>query len=521
MLKHAFDLLQSLSSQPTRGKRTHRQNPESRPLGRRLHSEELEDRVLLSITSIDDATVGSLLTDPAETVVSSDVQLLQTQSLSVEPLAAATSSMLAEPQLQTGAVWMTSDEVMRLPTSGAAWDSLSSAARNSTSNPNISDQNDKTNVYTLAKAMVGLRTGNQQYINEVRATIMKAMGTEDGGRTLALGRNLAAYVIAADLVGLDSSQDAQFRDWLRGLLTENLSGRTLQSTHEDRPNNWGTMAGASRAAVAVYLGDDAELARTAKVFKGYLGDRASYADFKYGELSWQADASKPVGINPKGAMKDGHSIDGVMPDDMRRGGSFRFPPSGTGYPWEGLQGAVVQAEILFRAGYDAWQWEDQALLRAVNFLDGLGWDAEGDDEWQISLINARYGTNFSENLKASPGKLMGWTAWSHQNAPAAMTAQVSLAAISFDAVSPEVQSASSVETGTADMLKTTSQKEVASTTLSDAAIASIVDESGSVSTVLDYSLLTEEGLESSSEEDNSLRSVDNALLTDLALGLLD
>ena len=50
--------------------------------------------------------------------------------------------------------------------------------------------------------------------------------------------------------------------------------------------------------MAVYLGDATELANTAQVFKGYLGDRASYADFKYGDLSWQADPSKPVGINP-------------------------------------------------------------------------------------------------------------------------------------------------------------------------------------------------------------------------------
>ena len=340
---------------------------------------------------------------------------------------------VSDEQPQGDGIWISVDELMRLPTSGRAWDTVAAAARTSTSSPNISNQDDTTDVRTLAKALVGVRTGNQEYISQVRSTIMAAMDTEDGGRTLALGRNLAPYVIAADLVGLSAEQDAQFRAWLRETLTEELSGRTLQSTHEDRPNNWGTMAGASRAAVAVYLGDQAELDRTAQVFKGYLGDRSSYADFKYGSLSWQADPSRPVGINPQGAIKDGHSIDGVMPDDMRRGGSFHFPPSSTGYPWEGLQGAITQAEILHRAGYDAWQWEDQALLRAVEFLYGLGWQASGDDQWQPFLLDARYGTSHAANPQAGPGKIMGWTAWTHQSGAAGAAKQTPTAYAELDA----------------------------------------------------------------------------------------
>jgi len=244
---------------------------------------------------------------------------------------------------------------------------------------------------------------------------MNAIGTEVGGRTLALGRNLASYVIAADLVGLDSGQDTQFRAWLRQTLTEELDGKTLQSTHEIRANNWGTMAGASRAAVAAYLGDQQEMERVAKVFKGWLGDRASYAGFSFGsDLSWQADPAKPVGVNPIGAIKEGHSIDGALPDDMRRGGSFTWPPVQTNYPWGALQGAVTQAEILFRSGFNAWQWQDRALLRAVQFLNGLGWKPGGDDQWIPWLIDSRYGTQFATNPSADPGKIMGWTAWTHQ-----------------------------------------------------------------------------------------------------------
>ena len=311
-------------------------------------------------------------------------------------------------------IWLSREEISALPVSGSGWNNVKNAADHSIGTPDLSNQDDPTNVHVLAKALVYVRLGDEKYRNEVIDACMAAINTENGGRTLALARELAAYVIAADLVGLPADKDQIFRSWLQEILTETLDGRTLVSTHEQRPNNWGTHSGASRAAVAVYLGDTAELARTAQVFKGYLGDRNSYTGFEYGDLSWQADPSKPVGINPKGATKNGYSIDGVIPDDMRRGGSFQFPPASTGYPWEGLQGVVAQAEILSRAGYDTWNWQDKAILRAVQFLYSIGWEAEGDDTWTPWLIDYHYGTNFHSSGASSPGKNMGWTDWTHQ-----------------------------------------------------------------------------------------------------------
>ena len=125
----------------------------------------------------------------------------------------------------------------------------------------------------------------------------------------------------------DSALDADFRAKLRELLTKTLDGTTLVETHEERPNNWGTHAAASRAAVAAYLGDTAELDRTAKVFHGWLGNRDAYVGFSYGRLSWQCHPDAPVGINEKGCMRDGHSIDGALPDEIRRGGDFQWPPA--------------------------------------------------------------------------------------------------------------------------------------------------------------------------------------------------
>jgi len=320
--------------------------------------------------------------------------------------------------------WISRAELAALPMSGPAWEQLKAHADKPAAQPRLRDQDQMNNVHTLAKALMFARTSEPSYRAEVLRLCMAAIGTERGGRTLALGRELAAYVIAADLAGLEPEEDGKFRDWLRHCLDEKLDGKTLRSTHEQRPNNWGAHAGASRAAVAAYLGDRAELERTARVFRGWLGEREAYADFTFGkDLSWHADPSRPLGINPRGAAKRGESIDGVIPDDMRRGGGFRFPPARTNYPWGALEGAVVAAEILHRQGYDAWNWGDQALRRAVQFLFDLhrrypkgGWWAEGDDCWTVWVVNRAYGPTFPAVSPARPGKNMAWTDWTHASA---------------------------------------------------------------------------------------------------------
>lgn len=319
-------------------------------------------------------------------------------------------------------IWLSHEEISQLPMSGVAWEHVKEAADKKMDTPDLSDQDEDANVQTLAKALVYARTNDVEYRDEVveALRVITYNNTENGGRTLALGRNLAAYVIAADIIGLggfDPDLDMDFRRKLSELRTKKLDGKTLISTHEERPNNWGTHAGASRVAVALYLDDRADLNRAARVFKGWMGDRSIYAGFKYDDdLSWQCDPSKPVGINPRGCKKKGHSIDGAQPEEMRRGGSFTWPPEETGYPWEGLQGALVTAEMLRRTGYEnSWEWQNCALLRAVDFLYGINWKAEGDDEWQLWLVDYAYSTNHQPPSSAGPGKNMGWTAWTHAN----------------------------------------------------------------------------------------------------------
>lgn len=325
-------------------------------------------------------------------------------------------------QVMAGNIWISPQELSSLPTSGSAWDEIRNIANNNIGSA-VGGHNDNHDTETLAQALVAARLNDNSLKAKVADNLMSAIGSDANGNSLSISRNLASYVIAADVIDFknyDPSRELKFRNWVANMLTKEhdgggcgSSGCSIIGKHEDRPNNHGTMAGASRVAASLYLNNVSDVARAARVFEGYLGNRNAYAGFKYGETSWQADAGKPVGINPKGASKSGHSIDGVLPDDMRRGGSFQWPPLPTGYVWEGLQGAVTQAEILHRAGYDSWNWGDKALLRAVKYLYSIGWEPEGDDMYIIQIINYRYGTNYSVGAKVGHGKNMGWTGWTH------------------------------------------------------------------------------------------------------------
>jgi len=325
---------------------------------------------------------------------------------------------------QTAGIWISPAELAARPTSGAGWTSLLNAANKTCTTPDLSNQDDNANVCVLANALVYARTGDLKSRLDVVDAIWKIVGAGAyNGRALALGRELGAYVISADLINLrnyDASLDDVFRETIRRLLTTpTIDGpKNLIACHEGRPNNWGTWCGGSRAAVAAYLGDAAELARVAKVFKGWLGDRASYAGFTYGDLAWQFNPTQPVGINPKGSTKQGYSIDGVLPDDQRRGGSFTWPPPKEDYVYGALEGALMQAVILSRAGYDTFNWQDRALLRAYEWLNGQAqYPAVGNDTWQPHLVNFYYQTRFAAPMPATPGKAMGWTDWTHYPPP--------------------------------------------------------------------------------------------------------
>ena len=382
----------------------------------------VEHSLSTRVTLNDDATVMSdALTTTTPSPTSTRVEIAENGAMTPE----------ANFSPYVG-LWLSPEEAALLPAEGTAWNQLLSVANQEPEEPDLYDKDNDADVQVLARALVYARIGDPKYRSAVLDSIEAVMDQEFNPRRtsiLSVARNLPAYIVAADLVDLaqDESLDSRFRLWLHDLSLTVFSGdggsHTIASCHERRPNNFGSHCGATRVAIALYLGDEPEVERAAMVFHGWLGNRQAYTGFEYGRLTWQADPEAPVGINPPGATKSGYSIAGALPEEMRRGGDFRWPPKRTGYAWEALQGALVQAELLSRAGYSAWDWEDRALLRAVEFLHELGWDANGDDSWQPWLINYVYDTDFPAAMPARPGKNMGWTDWTHGPERAALTSE--------------------------------------------------------------------------------------------------
>jgi hypothetical protein len=368
---------------------------------------------------------------------------LATLAIAVSLAVAALAGFAACAEAATRGVWLTRDEVRALPTSGPAWDSVKRTADSDLSGLALmSDQTSVHDTATLAVALVAVRLDDSSYRAKAAREIERAIGTElgpltSGSRHLPIGRNAPSYVIAADLIDLasyDPTLDARFRSWIRGLRDNSYDGEApLWEIHEQRSNNHGTMAGAARAAISAYLGDSAELARTALVLRGWMGDRSARAwplsGFHVGSATFMPDSTQPRPVNPAGATVSGRNMDGAQPQELARCGVFTWLPCHTIYPWGGLAGSVMTAEILRRQGYtDVFEWQNRAILRAYQWLDRMRlvdqwwWNEaiNGDDSWQPWFANYIYGTNFTRRSPTRPGRNMGWTDWTHASRPSTL-----------------------------------------------------------------------------------------------------
>ena len=313
-------------------------------------------------------------------------------------------SLIASPQ-----------EIAVLPTTGPAWTYLKGVADGDLGLPNLTDQDNKHDVRTLAVALVANRLDSDAYRIKARQAILAAVGTEVVGANnsiLALGRQLGAYVLSADLIGMNGPEDAAFRTWLSAIRTRDLGGhsryRTLKGTCEDSPHNWGTFACASLIAANLYLGDDAAVARSWAVFRGLTGDRSAYAGFQ--DLSTDIWACPGEPFTPANSGCPGDSVRyGAFVKDVTRGSD---PPTADGdglsYTQEILQGIALQAELLARAGHpDAWSRLlpafDWARHNGVMNLSSVGYHVT----W---WANKRFGWSLPTK-PAAMGRVFGFTDW--------------------------------------------------------------------------------------------------------------
>jgi len=326
-----------------------------------------------------------------------------------------TTQITAQPGL-----WTSVGELADKPVQGIPWTELLKAA--DIADPNqatVSDQNSNNNAEILAAAIVFARTGNTAYKEKVEQACQNLTAAgKPADRTLAWARETGAYALAADLVGY---KPAAFKEWLHNMAETYVASdnRTLLEMFRVRPNNWGTMGFGSLCAIYGFLQDTTRLEEIREYWiQMVIGPKP--ADVVYGDdLSWHLDTGNLRLINPKGSEKQGLNIDGVLPDDMRRNGSFSNPPPApsTSYHWETLQGIIMGARILDRIGLPIWAVADSAINRAVYLIqvdweNQYGsWKAEGDDLWMLPFVDQIYGTTYREINQERTwqhGKNVGW-----------------------------------------------------------------------------------------------------------------
>ncbi len=371
----------------------------------------------------------------------------RTRRRSRSSTAAALSIGLVVALLVTVAAWSTTasaaggyilmprSELLARPISGTAWANLKNVADGGLGSANACDIDSDHHLRTLAAALVFARTGSAAYGTKARAGVMAGMASQNDGcsqAVLSLGRQLTAYVLAADFAALSGANETQFRAWLTAIRAKNIGGHStwnsLARTQKTSANNWGAYAGASRIAASLYLGDTADVAAAVRVTRGFLGERAQYAGFTHNlesdDLSWSCSGSQATytPVNPA-CTKSGVNIDGGIVADISRGGSLKWPPQSTGiqYQLESIQGLGLQVELLYRNGYaNAWSWSSSALKRMAGLVTrsgaagGTGWNKTNTSRQMPWLLNKRYGTSIP-TATSGMGRGIGFTDWLYGN----------------------------------------------------------------------------------------------------------
>jgi hypothetical protein len=362
---------------------------------------------------------------------------------STSSLPPPTATLLPSSHLlpTAGAMWISKSELLNLPTSGDAWERMSLTAYGDWGRANLRDRGNKHDIDTLAGALVYGRTGDPALRIRVRDEILAAKQTLDEAAewqtrsgVLSASRQIGGYVIAADLIDLknfDVNVDNEFRSWLAAIRTTNIGthGRWKDITYtcENSTSNWGTFACASRIAASIYLGDTADVDRSAAVLQAYFGERSLYPADAPGEngyfehtagyqSSWACAEDQWTGINPTCA-RFGVDIDGALVEDASRGGACCvLQGNGIMYSWEALQGLVVSTELLSRTGRygDPYSWSNRALKRSLDFMQRSGWGVTSRATYVPWIANARYGTSYPAP-STSDGRIMSWGDWLYQN----------------------------------------------------------------------------------------------------------
>lgn len=301
-------------------------------------------------------------------------------------------------------------EVAGLPTSGSAWLAVKAAADSAAGTATITcNQDNRTHPkVALAAGLVYARTGDTAYRTKAISLVeaARASAANCGNAILSLGRQLGAYVLAADYAGY---RDAGFVAWVSSVRTQDFPSshglwHVLRTTAGITSNNWGTFALASETAADAYLGDTAGLARDWAIFHGY-GDNTwtSFVFTSSHQAVWECPT--PYALNP--ASCSDPQKEGAAVEDASRS---TFPTLGN-YAAESPQGYVLTAEILQKAGYAAWTTNTAQVCRNAKWRErGSNLNYTSADTYVTWSTNRRCG--FSQpTVAAGYGRVFGFTDW--------------------------------------------------------------------------------------------------------------
>jgi hypothetical protein len=342
-----------------------------------------------------------------------------------------------------------------LPTSGRAYESMKKTADDAMATMDLSEpassaspwlpnyQDASTGIgkgaATLAAALVYARTGEVRYRDFVIKVNRFVIGSEnsasnngtgDYDKMLAVMRQISAYVMAADLVGMNPNitgsragwSETVWRTWLGALRTKQVGTTANKDTIVENnymATNHSTWGFASRIAIDIYLGDRVDLAAAVervKLFTGEITTGTPWIKSNAYDPAWACLAGAPAGsfipINPSACGAD---KDGVIVEDASRS-AYSFPKwddAGIDYSFHGYGAQLVAALLLDRQGYDVWNWGDRAFKRVMDRLDRLG-VATGNSRvtaTHVSWIPRHfYGVSYP-TVAAQPSDTLGYTDW--------------------------------------------------------------------------------------------------------------
>lgn len=319
-------------------------------------------------------------------------------------------------------------DLMALPTSGSAWNTIKSKADASVS-PDLCNQDNKADVNALAAGIVYARTGDTAYRTKVISLLTKAMASQRNGcgnAVLALGRQLGGYVLAADFADY---RDASFLTWVETITNKEIGGHSrwhvLRFTAYDSSNNWGTFALTSVTIADIYLNNSADIDKDWTVFSAYgvphgwpFMRPSAYQEAWSCVATDKAWAFLPISINTP-CFKSGINLDGAPVADASRS---IFPSYESGYIQEANQGFVVMAQVFTRAGRNGWTVNDSQICRAARFADQSGrLQTTGVAYYIPWMANHFCGMNIQTKTPTSGGRLFGFTDWLFSGASVPVT----------------------------------------------------------------------------------------------------